>query len=152
MAEAQAAIEAFLANARAATGLPLEAAESFAFGDSPEMADTLAALVVSGPKRGTAGLLADYEARGESAPTPGDVWVVLDGSGRPAAVIRTTAVEIVPFREVDAAFAFDEGEGDRSLAYWRDAHRDYFGRTSPGFTESDPVVCERFELLHPVAT
>ena len=34
-------------------------------------------------------------------------------------VIQTTEIRHLPFDEVDAQFAFDEGEGDQSLEYWR---------------------------------
>ena len=88
------------------------------FGDSPEMADELGALVVEGPKRATAGLLVDYEQEGEPLPEVGIYSVVADGRGDPACVLRTTQVEVKPFSQVDAAFAWDEGEGDRSVESW----------------------------------
>ena len=40
-------------------------------------------------------------------------------AARRACVIETTEVTYRRFSEVDAAFAYDEGEGDRSLAYWQ---------------------------------
>ena len=55
-------------------------------------------------------------------PEVGGHSIVLGGDGQPICVIRTTEVRVLPFREVDEAFAWDEGEGDRSLAYWLDAH------------------------------
>ena len=51
---------------------------------------------------------------------------MLDGRGQPRCVIETTEVTYRRFGEVDAAFAYEEGEGDRSLAYWRNAHRRLF--------------------------
>jgi uncharacterized protein YhfF len=42
--------------------------------------------------------------------------------------------------------AHDEGEGDRSLQYWRQAHTRYFtrlGRYAPNMM----LWCERFELV-----
>ena len=67
-------------------------------------------------------------------------------------VTRNTAADIVPFHAVGADFAACEGERDSSLAYWRQAHLNYFTRTSPElgliFTENMLVVCERFEVLH----
>lgn len=52
-------------------------------------------------------------------------------------------------------FAAAEGEGDRSLAYWRAAHWRYFSRTlltiSRAPAEDMPLVCERFRLLYPPA-
>ena len=62
------------------------------FGDSPELADELLAFVLSGTKRATAGLVAEYAAEQEPLPRVGDHWVVCDGSGAPRAVLR--AVEL----------------------------------------------------------
>ena len=41
------------------------------------------------------------------------------GAAQPRCVIETTEVTYRRFDDVDAAFAYEEGEGDRSLAYWR---------------------------------
>jgi uncharacterized protein YhfF len=138
-----------------ATGLPAPGAR-FAFGDGPELADELSSLVVSGRKRATAMLLAEVELSDESMPQPGELYTVLDGAGAPVAVIRLTAVDVVPYAEVGEEFAFEEGEDDRTLASWRVAHRSFFGRrcTALGidFSEDLPVVCERFEKLWPDPT
>ena len=71
---------------------------------------------------------------------------MLDGCGEPRCVIETTEVTYRRFGEVDEAFAFEEGEGDRSLQYWRDAHRNYFGRQGK-FREDMMLMCERFRLV-----
>jgi uncharacterized protein YhfF len=127
---------------------------AFAFGDGAAMADELAALVLQGTKRATASALWAYEAEGEALPRPGDLSIVADGSGTPRCVIETLAVEVVPFREVTEAFAHAEGEGDRSLAYWRRVHRAFFTRelaaAGQAFDASMPVVCERFEVRYPL--
>jgi uncharacterized protein YhfF len=147
------AVEEWWEAFRQARGVDADRYDTFAFGDSAEMADELAGLVVHGPKRATAGLLLDYERDGEPVPKEGDYSVVIDGRGLPVATIRTTQVEVKPLREVDAAFAWDEGEGDRSLAWWLDAHRRFFARRCArlGVTFSDDVltVFERFELVWP---
>ena len=58
---------------------------------------------------------------------------------------------MLPFRDVDAAFAFDEGEDDRTLASWQAIHRAFFAREGAAegfeFTDDMDVVCERFELV-----
>jgi uncharacterized protein YhfF len=141
-------VEEFVAQARRATGERIAEFDAFAFGDSPGTADELAALVVSGRKRATTSLLAEYEAEGEPLPRVGQYSVVLDGRGEPAALIRTSEVTVRAFRGVDEAFARDEGEGDRSLGYWREAHERFFSRMLPHFSEDSPVVCERFELVY----
>lgn len=145
-------VEAFVNEAREATGEPSGAYDAFAFGDAPEMADALAALVVAGRKRATTSLLAEYEADDEPLPAIGAFGVVLDGAGRPVALIRTREVRIAAFGDVDEGFAWDEGEGDRTLRFWREGHRAFFARSDPGFSEDSPVVCERFDLVFSRAT
>ena len=114
---------------------------SFAFGDGPELADELLELVLMGVKTATC---STEDEPNTSA--PGERWVVLDGHGRPRCVIETTEVTYRRFGEVDAAFAYEEGEGDRSLACWREAHRSYFGRQGK-FSEDMMLMCERFRLV-----
>jgi uncharacterized protein YhfF len=114
---------------------------SFAFGDGPDLADELLDLVISGLKTATCST--------EDEPnisTPGEQWIVLDGRGEPRCVIETTELTYRRYDEVDAAFAYDEGEGDRSLQYWRQAHRNYFGRLGR-FSEDMMLMCERFRLV-----
>ncbi len=62
------------------------------FGDSPALADELIGLVIDGPKRATAGALADYEQAREPLPFVGRLAIATDGAGRPRALIRTTEV------------------------------------------------------------
>ena len=111
---------AFWRNAALSLGLdPASPAEHFHFGDTVELANDLADEVCSGTKRATAGLVAEMKAEGEPIPKVDDHWIVIDGRGQPRAIIQTRGVRITPFPEVDEAFAWDEGEGDRSLGWWR---------------------------------
>jgi uncharacterized protein YhfF len=125
----------------------------FAFGDTPALADELLALVLAGPKRATAALVLHFEHTGDPMPEPGIHAVVLNGRGLPGCIIMTTEVTVRPFDQVDARFAWDEGEDDRTLASWRGVHRSYFTRQCRGwgivFDECLPVVLERFELVWP---
>ena len=115
--------------------------EEFSFGDSPELADELAGLVLAGKKRATCW------SAGEGPKTQvGKQWVVLDGGGVPLAVIETVELTQRRFDEVDEAFAFDEGEDDRTLASWRRAHQNYFRRQGT-FAPDMPLWCERFRLV-----
>jgi uncharacterized protein YhfF len=113
----------------------------FAFGDNPALADQLLELVIAGVKTATC---STEDEPNTSA--PGERWIVLDGRGEPRCVIETTEVTYRGFMDVDASFARDEGEGDRSLAYWRSAHRIYFGRLGR-FSEDMMLMCERFRLI-----
>ena len=114
---------------------------SFAFGDGPRLADELLELVLAGVKTATCSTEDE-----PNTSTPGERWIVLDGRGNPRSVIETTEITYRRFGEVDAAFAHDEGEGDRSLAYWRSAHRQYFGRLGK-FSDDMMLMCERFRLI-----
>lgn len=83
---------------------------------------------------------------------PGELSIILDGNGRPGALIETVTVRATPFNEVDADHAAAEGEGDRTLGYWQDAHARYWREHSEnprGFSPKMPVICERFRLLYP---
>jgi uncharacterized protein YhfF len=114
---------------------------SFAFGDSPKLADELLELVLEGVKTATCSTEDE-----PNTSTAGERWIVRDGRGTPRCVIETLEVTYRRYNEVDAAFAHDEGEGDRSLAYWRDAHRRYFTRLGC-FSEEMMLMCERFRLV-----
>ncbi len=122
------------------------------FGDSPEMADELGQLILDGRKTATCSAQWEYEADGDPPPKPGERLIVLDGRDLPICIIETTEVEGHAFDEVDARFARDEGEGDRTLEHWRREHRTFFSRILPRvgreFSEDMPLLCERFRMIH----
>ena len=126
--------------------------EAWGFGDNSAMADELGALVAAGTKTATCSAVWEYEAENEVIPKVGELSIVTDGNDNPLCIIETTEIEIKPFNQVDAQFAFDEGEGDRSLAYWRDAHWRFFSRALTAInrtpTETMPLVCERFRVIY----
>jgi uncharacterized protein YhfF len=126
--------------------------EAWHFGDTAELADELLDLVLHGPKRATAGAVAHYEHDGEPLPLVGDLWVVTDFAGTPRALLRVTDVRIGPLSSVDDAFAWDEGEGDRTRDDWLRAHTAFFERVLPPlgipFADDLPTVFQRFELLY----
>ena len=115
--------------------------ETFSFGDNPELAQELADLVVAGAKRATCWAVSEGELT-----HVGKRMVMLDGAGKPAAVIETIELTRRRFDEVDASFAHDEGEGDRTLDYWRQAHRSYFTRRG-SFAPDMMLWCERFRVV-----
>lgn len=126
--------------------------EAFSFGDSDAMADELGQLVLAGIKRATAGSVWSYESSGNPVPKPGDLSVVMDSKQRALCIIETVQVDVVAFDQVSAEFAATEGEGDGSLAYWREAHLAYFTRecerSGRTFSSSMAVACERFEVVY----
>lgn len=124
---------------------------AWSFGSTPEQADELADLVVVGTKTATASAADDYAADGVPLPEPGTLGIVLDGAGHPRALVTTTEVSVVAFDEVGEEHAHAEGEGDRTLATWRERHEAFFRDSDPhgrGFRADLPVVLERFRVLH----
>jgi len=125
--------------------------DAFHFGDSEGLANELAELVLLGVKRATASSFWSYEKQERRIPQPGDLSIVTGWAAAPVCVIETQSVEIVPFREVTAEFAFAEGEGDGSLSFWQQENRRYFTRecseAGRQFSEDMPVACERFTVV-----
>jgi uncharacterized protein YhfF len=118
----------------------------WAFGDSKQTANELCDLVLAGTKTATANPLYSYELNDEPVPEPGERNVVLDGSNRARCVIEYVEVEAIPFEEVDAKFAADEGEGDKSLKSWQSARQKLFERQ--GYFSPDMLlVCTRFRVV-----
>ena len=149
-------VAAFWASFVAATGVSGEPLEAFGFGDSAEMADELADLMLAGTKRATVCPVAEFTvdaATGGAQPQVGDHSVVLRGDGTPVAVIRTTDTRVGPLSSVDEQFAWDEGEGERTRDWWLAAHRHEFRRTfaARGWEYDDDleVVFERFVVVWP---
>lgn len=124
--------------------------QAWAFGGAP---DELAQMVLSGIKTATASAYPVYALEQEPLPKAGDYSVILDSHEEAVCIIRTTKVYVVPFHQVSPEQAFKEGEGDRSLAYWRAVHTDFFtqcmAEAGLTFDETMEVVCEEFQRVYP---
>lgn len=116
------------------------------------MADRLLALVLAGMKTATAMPLWEREARGQPLWQVGDESIVLDGSGAPRCAMVTIELRVVPFDALDAPFARDYGEGDRTLAWFRSEAWEYYGAVVAelGHTPARdmPMICERFRVVY----
>ena len=123
--------------------------EAWAFGAAP---DLLAELVAKGVKTATASAYDEYVHFEEELPKVGDLDVVLNGQGQAVAIIETTKVTVLPFRDVSVDHAYKEGEGDRSLAYWRQVHEELFTKWLADigltFSPESKVVLEEFQLVY----
>ena len=123
--------------------------DAWAFGAAP---DLLAELVAKGVKTATASAYDEYVHFEEELPRVGDLDVVLDGQGQAVGIIETTKVTVLPFREVSADHAYKEGEGDRSLTYWRQVHEELFTKWLADigltFSPESKVVLEEFHVVY----
>lgn len=122
--------------------------EAWAYGADP---DELAELTVKGIKTATASAYYWYEAEGEELPKVGEYSVILNSKDEAVCVTKTTKVYIERFKNISKEQVYKEGEGDRSLKYWRRVHRDFFtnelAEAGIEFSEDMQVVCEEFELV-----
>ncbi len=120
-------------------------ARAWAFGDSPEMANELADLVVKGMKTASCCSLASFNAD-DSASLPGSYHIILNGQDAPVCVIRMVSLRLMRFSEVTEAFARREGEGDLSLDYWREEHKAFFTREGV-YADDMELVAEEFVVV-----
>lgn len=117
-----------------------------ALGDSKQSSNELCDLVLAGTKTALSSPLYAFELNDEPVPEPGERSVILDGTGRARCVIEYVEVEAVPFEEIDAKFAADEGEGNRSLKQWQATHQKTYERQ--GYFAPDMLlVCARFRVV-----
>ena len=81
----------------------------------------------------------------------GDYSIVMNGEHHPLCVTEKTEVRILPFKDVDEASAYEYGEGERTLAWWKPHLWDYFVQECVQLdrqaTVEMPIICERFRVI-----
>ena len=87
-------------------------------------------------------------------PQEGTFDIILDSQDQAVCIVEITKVSIQPFHQVSVDHAFKEGEGDKSLAYWRQVHEDCFAEwlreAGMIFTPNSKVVLEEFRKVYPL--
>ena len=141
--------KAFLEQKPEYKGMPTP--EAFYFCDNEQDANECAHLVTQDIKRATSTSLWWFQKHHKPLPQVGDVYIVTDWKGVAKAIIQTTKVEQIAFRNITEEYARIEGEGDQSLAYWRKVHWAYYTREMAPFGEAPSedmiIVCEQFEVI-----
>ncbi len=127
--------------------------EVFRIGDCETSAERGSRLVLDGSKTATSSLLWEYEAARRSPPRVGALSILENGRSEPVCVVESTEVLVQALSDVDARFAWDYGEWDRTLDTWRARCFEYYaGRCralgrAPAYDM--PLVCERFRVVFP---
>jgi uncharacterized protein YhfF len=125
--------------------------EAWQYGGSDP--DALAELTASGAKTATASAYPCYEYEKEELPKEGELSLILKSDHSALCIIKTIHVSVIPFMQVSAEHAYKEGEGNRSLEFWRTVHRKFFtmdlAEDGLKFSEDMPVVCEEFKTVYP---
>lgn len=121
------------------------------FCDNKIDANDCGELVLSGDKQATSPSLWGIERRKEPMPQVGDLDLITNWQGEALAIIQTKSVKLVAFNKISQAYAFKEGEGDKSLTYWKEVHWLYYQRELAPFdmepTTEMPIVCIEFEVI-----
>lgn len=116
-------------------------------------ADLLADLTLKRIKTATASAYTLYLYENEPLPKTGGYNIILDSNDNAVCITQTTKVYVVPFNKVTKRHAFKEGEGNRTLTYWREVHKTFFekelDKIGEEFNENMNVVCEEFEVVYP---
>ena len=76
---------------------------------------------------------------------------LVDSNAKPVCVIKDVCAEIISYNLISQEHAYHEGEGDRSYAYWRKVHDEFFTREykehGKVFYPQAPMVCKVFEKI-----
>ncbi|KAK3688894.1 PUA-like domain-containing protein [Podospora appendiculata] len=149
-------IVAFMVLAATALGVPSlpPPKDIFNFsGDDAALADEKLRLAIQGKKSATT----SWPVPDPLYWGPGDLSVILDGQGRPGAVMRTVSFVQCLFRDVEEEFALAEAEGDYKS--YHDGHVWFYNEVQEArkpagergvFGDESLVLCERFEVIYPV--
>ena len=128
--------------------------ESWHFCNNEADANELAKLTLLGIKRATASLYKSFEAENEPIPKIGDLIVITNWDSEAVCIIEVKKVEILPFKDITKEHAQIEGEGDKSLEYWRRGHINFFKEETKElgieFNEELEVIFETFQVVYPV--
>ena len=95
-----------------------------------------------------------YAVDNDPLPQEGTFDVVLDSQDQAVCIVEVTKVSVQPFHQVSADHDYKEGEGDKSLAYWRQVHEEVFtewmSEAGLTFTPDSKVVLEEFRKVYPL--
>ncbi|MCC3669355.1 ASCH domain-containing protein [Terrisporobacter mayombei] len=123
-------------------------------GNTPEMPDILADLVLKGIKTATSSAYPCYVFEKAPLPPVGGYNLILNTKGEAVCITETIKVYTIPFNQVNEQHAWKEGEFDRTLTSWKKCHSEVFSmelkEIGEEFTENMLVVCEEFKVVYPI--
>jgi uncharacterized protein YhfF len=129
----------------------IEFTDSFHFCDNEKDAQECATLVKTSVKQATSTSKWWFEQHQEELPVIGNLYVICDWYGIAKAIVETTHIEQVPYKDITEEYAAIEGEGDKSLKHWKEIHWAYYTREMEEFGETPNedmvIICERFKTL-----
>ena len=109
--------------------------------------EKLISLVLSGDKRATTSLYSEYIEDKKSLPKISERSIILHDDNTYACLIEVENVIITEFKNITEELAFIEGEGDKSLEYYRNEHYKIFKKIDSNFNDESKVVFEMFKVI-----
>lgn len=126
--------------------IDLQNLEVWHLGKNKKQANKLFKLVLSGKKIATSYLYNTTEKLINNTYS-----VLTNWDKNKQLLILTTNIEIVHFNEVTKQHAQNEGEGTKTLRYWRKTHKKFFieelDEKGQSFSEETLIVCETFRVV-----
>ena len=124
--------------------MDISSLEEWQFGRNKQECDELFGLVLNGQKRATSFLFCE--------PVDNVVYSVVANWDRSEKILlKSTKFEIKRFCDVTKEHAKLEGEGDKTLEYWRCVHKKFFEEEAKlqglSFDENTLIVCEEFDVV-----
>jgi uncharacterized protein YhfF len=114
-------------------------------------ANVCADLILKGQKTASCSMEYWYSHENEPMPQVGHLQVVANWEGKPVCIIEITSVTTSSYKDITPEFAHAEGEGDRTLEWWRKAHWDFFSAECSELniepSEDMLLVLERFKVV-----
>ncbi len=125
--------------------IDLQNLEVWHLGKNKKQANKLFKLVLQGKKIATSYL---YDGNN---PQTNTYNILTNWDKNKQILIQTTSIEVVPFNKVTKQHARNEGEGTKTLRYWRKTHKKFFieelAEKSQSFSEETLIVCEIFRVV-----
>ena len=126
--------------------IDLENLEMWYLGKNKRQADRLFRLVLNGKKIATSYLYKETEKLSNNS-----FSILTDWDKSNQLLIFTTNIQVIPFNKVTKQHAQNEGEGTKTLQYWRGVHRKFFAEqlaeSNQDFSEDTLIVCETFQVI-----
>lgn len=126
--------------------------DAWCFGGGDISANELAELVLKEIKTATSSAYELYEIDNSPLPPIGGLNIILDAQENAICITETTNVYVCAFNKISSEHAFKEGEGNRSVEYWRKVHKEFFTnelkRYDKSFDNDMLVVCEEFKVIY----
>lgn len=126
--------------------IDLQNLEIWHLGKNKRQANKIFKLVLNGKKVATSYLYNENDKL-----TNGEYSILTNWDEKKQILIQTTNIDVIPFNKVTKQHAHNEGEGTKTLRYWRKVHKEMFAEElaekQRSFSEEILIVCETFHVV-----